>query len=178
MNAVLKEAEYRELLLGSGNNPKKEITFKEVPQDWQNLTKLDIDPDCKPDVIHDLNVLPYPFPDNSFNEIHAYDVLEHTGQQGDWRFFFAQFDELWRILKPGGFICGACPMWDSPWSWSDPGHSRVLSKLSLIFLDRRNYADIGKTPMTDYRHIYKGDFEVCATTENEHKWGFVLKAVK
>ena len=29
-----------------------------------------------------------PFGDDAFDEIHAYEVLEHTGRQGDWRFFF------------------------------------------------------------------------------------------
>ena len=39
--------------------------------------------------------------------------------------------------------------------------------------------------MTDYRHYYKGNFRTLVTTEDvpgpetsEHKWGFVLMAVK
>jgi SAM-dependent methyltransferase len=136
--------------------------------------------------VHDLNVLPLPFADNSFNEIHASDVLEHTGQQGDWRFFFAQFSEFWRILKPGGYFIGTCPKWDSPWAWSDPGHSRLISHLSLIFLDQENYRSIGSNPMTDYRHVYKANFRTMVTTEDvphgpgysEHRWGFVLRADK
>jgi SAM-dependent methyltransferase len=198
MSAVMKEqlldmdgkavdlSSYRELLLGCGNRAKKQIKFQFVPDTFQNLTRLDIDPDCKPDVLHDLNVLPLPFADNSFNEIHAVDILEHTGQQGDWRFFFAQFSEFWRILKPGGYFVGACPKWDSPWAWGDPGHSRIISKESLIFLDQEMYGQVGDTPMTDYRHIYKASFRTMVTTEDvpngpgssEHKWGFVLMAVK
>jgi SAM-dependent methyltransferase len=187
MSAVAKEvqdlANYRELLIGCGNRAKKQIKFQQVPQEFQNVTRLDIDPDCKPDVLHDLNVLPYPFEDNTFDEIHAIDILEHTGQQGDWRFFFAQFQEFWRIMKPGGYFVGACPMWDSPWAWSDPGHSRIISTHSLIFLDQDGYSQVGSTPMTDYRHVYKGNFRTMVTTEdvpggNEHKWGFVLQAIK
>ncbi len=179
-------ANYRELLLGCGNRSHKQIKFQFIPQEFQNLTRLDIDPDCKPDILHDLNVLPLPFEDNSFNEIHAPDILEHTGTQGDWRFFFAQFSEFWRILKPGGYLIGSCPKWDSPWLWSDPGHSRAISQHSLIFLDQSCYREIGKTPMTDYRHVYKANFRTMVTTEDvpngpgysEHKWGFVLAAVK
>lgn len=200
MNAVVKEsdvlldvdgkpvdlANYRELLLGCGNRTSKEIKFQFVPQTFLNLTRLDIDPDCKPDVLHDLNVLPLPFEDNTFNEIHAVDILEHTGQQGDWRFFFAQFSEFWRILKPGGYFVGACPKWDSPWAWSDPGHSRIFSFHTLIFLDQSCYREVGTTPMTDYRHVYKANFRTMVTTEDvpngpghsEHKWGFVLQALK
>lgn len=179
-------ASYRELLIGCGNRMDKEIKFQFVPQTFQNLTRLDIDPDCKPDVVHDLNVLPLPFPDNHFNEIHAVDILEHTGQQGDWRFFFAQFSEFWRILKPGGYFVGACPKWDSVWAWSDPGHTRMISTHSLIFLDQSGYGQVGTTPMTDYRHVYKANFRTMVTTEDvpngpghsEDKWGFVLRAVK
>lgn len=196
MNAVAKDTQiigmdgialdlsnYRELLIGCGNRSKKQIKFKYIPDEFQNVTRLDIDPDCKPDVIHDLNVLPYPFENNTFDEIHASDILEHTGQQGDWKFFFAQFTEFWRILKPGGFFIGSCPMWDSPWAWSDPGHSRIISNHSLIFLDQDSYKQIGTTPMTDYRHVYKANLRTMVTTEdvpgtNEHKWGFVLQAVK
>ena len=179
-------ANYRELLIGCGNRTTKQIKFQFVPQEFLNLTRLDIDPNCKPDVIHDLNVLPLPFEDNSFNEIHAADILEHTGRQGDWRFFFAQFTEFWRILKPGGYFVGACPKWDSPWAWGDPGHSRVLSPHTLIFLDQAQYQQVGSSPMTDYRHVYKADFRTCVTTEDipngpgssEDKWGFVLCANK
>ena len=179
MSAVLKPSEYRELLLGAGNRAKKQIKFDGIPQEFQNVTRLDIDPDCKPDVLHDLNVLPLPFEDDSFDEIHAIDILEHTGQQGDWRFFFAQFSEFWRILKPGGFLIGACPQWDSPWAWGDPGHSRIISKESFIFLDQGAYEQIGSTPMTDYRHVYKANFHTVAIKDDdEHKWGFVLKAIK
>ena len=88
-----------ELLIGAGNNRDKKITFKDIPSEWSGeLVTLDIDPECNPDIIHDLNDLPMPFDDDMFDEIHAYEVLEHTGRQGDWLFFFNQFSEFWRIL--------------------------------------------------------------------------------
>lgn len=175
----------RELLIGCGNKRVKEISITDSLE-FQNVTTLDIDPTTNPDIEHDLNVLPYPFEDNTFDEIHAYEVLEHTGQQGDWRWFFAQWSEFYRILKPDGQFYGTSPIWNSMWAWGDPGHSRVIQPESLIFLDQDQYArQIGTTPMTDYRHVWKGDFlplgmGVMAVPEGQRpvRWYYALKAVK
>jgi hypothetical protein len=78
-----------ELLIGCGNSRKKKLNGPLGPG-WSTLVTLDIDPGCEPDVVHDIGVLPLPFRDDMFDEIHAYDVLEHSGVQGDWKFFFAQ----------------------------------------------------------------------------------------
>ena len=118
-----------ELLIGCGNSREKRVYDNIIVKpEWNELVTLDIDPMCNPDVTHDLDVLPYPFEDNTFDEIHAYEVLEHCGHQGDWIFFFQQFTELWRILKPKGVLVGSCPNWDSPWAWGDPGHRRIISR--------------------------------------------------
>lgn len=110
---------------------------------------LDIDPDCGADVVHDLNVLPYPFEDGEFDEIHAYNILEHCGSQGDVEFFFAQFNELGRILRPGGMLAGVVPGLESPWLWGDPGHTRAITLDMLQFLDRSFYGD-GRTQSEAY----------------------------
>ena len=77
----------RELLIGAGHSREKRIWLKEYSQ-FQNLVTLDINPDCKPSVVADLNCwTDLPFKADTFDEIHAYEVLEHVGKQGDWRFF-------------------------------------------------------------------------------------------
>lgn len=168
-----------ELLIGCGNDRRKKVTFPEVPNEWSGeLVTLDVDESCNPNVVHDLNIIPYPFDDAMFDEIHAYEVLEHCGRQGDWRFFFDQFYEFWRILKPGGYLVATVPMWDSPWAWGDPGHTRVIPKEALIFLNQSEYGQIGRTAMTDYRPWWKGDFETIGLSESGHTMAFVLRARK
>lgn len=169
-----------ELLIGCGNSRDKKITFPEIPAEWsKDLITLDSDPTTHPNIVHDLNILPLPFDDDKFDEIHAYEVLEHTGQQGDWRFFFDQFAEFWRILKPGGYLIGSCPMWDSQWAWGDPGHTRVITSGSLTFLSQEEYTkQVGKTAMSDYRGWYKADFQPYAMQESDDTLGFVLRAIK
>lgn len=135
--------------------------------------------DHKPDVVHDLTVLPLPFEDDTFDEIHCYEVLEHTGQQGDWRFFFAQFSEFWRILKPDGVLLGTSPAPGSAWAWGDPGHTRVLSPEAFTFLVQRQYtAQVGVTPMTDYRFVYKADFEPRLLQVEGTGFHYILQAIK
>lgn len=167
-----------ELLLGAGHTRDKRIGLI-GGEGWKRLVTLDCNPDCKPDVVADLESLPLPFSDNTFDEIHAYHVLEHTGRQGDWRFFFNQFMEFWRILKPGGFFMGIVPPSKSVWAWGDPGHSRLFSLACLTFLSQKQYElQAGKTAMSDYRRYWKGDFEVMQAYEDEDEARFVLRAIK
>jgi SAM-dependent methyltransferase len=131
-------------------------------------------------VLHDLNVLPYPFEDNEFDEIHAYEVLEHCGRQGDWRYFFDQWAEFWRIVKPGGHFCGTCPHRTSPWAWGDPSHTRIIGLEQLVFLSQKEYErQVGKLAMSDFRHYYKADWELVWENLDEGlTQQFVLRAVK
>jgi SAM-dependent methyltransferase len=174
-----------ELLLGCGAFKEKRIVVPGKPKDWTNLVTLDMNPDVSPTVEWDLNNLPLPFADEVFDEIHAYEVLEHTGQQGDFRFFLEQFSDFWRILKPGGFLLATVPMWDSPWAWGDPSHTRVITKGTLVFLSQQEYInqidspkDGKRTSMTDFRRWYQADFDCVAGSEGEHQLNFVLQAVK
>lgn len=188
-NEATFEAEdvYTELLLGCGVRRDKEFCYPppEDPEheperaEFQNLITLDINPACNPDVVHDLNDTALPFQDCEFDEIHAYEVLEHTGTQGDVDFFFDQFNEFHRILKPGGLFLGSVPMWDSPWAWADPGHRRVIAQHSLLFLDPRNYeARTDDSPMADYGDLNKGNWQVVGVQETEHRFYFVMEAIK
>ena len=166
-----------ELLAGSGSNRAKRM-WLDKPE-WSELVTLDISPDHKPHVVWDLNVRPLPFDDDTFDECHAYEVVEHLGQQGDYRSFFAEWSEWWRILKPGGLFFGMSPHWSSKWCWMDPGHTRAYGPELLVFLSQAEYANqVGLTPMSDYRFVYKADFDIMSSDVSEGAFRFALKAVK
>lgn len=166
-----------ELLIGCGNQRKKLLAVNEK-KEWTKLTTLDIDETCNPDVVWDLNNVPLPFKENEFDEIHAYETLEHIGTQGDYKFFFNQFTDFWRILKPGGLFYATVPKWNTLWSWGDPGHTRIINEGTITFLSQKRYAEIGKTAMTDYRWCYQADFDFNTVQNTETNFIFVLNAVK
>lgn len=177
--------------------------------EFKNLSTLDINPAHRPDWLCDLSRLDSDLSNEDwgrfvvtpkegseppirydggkattlqsdyFNEIHAYEVLEHIGMQGDAETFFAQFTEFHRILRPGGLLFGTCPSWRSMWAWGDPSHTRVITSGTLVFLSQEQYErQVGVTPMSDFRHIYKADFETLYCVEDDVFLGFVLRAIK
>ena len=171
-----------ELLIGCGNHRTKILRPPEGPSEWTDLTTLDNDPNCGADVEWDLERLPLPFAADTFDEIHAYHVLEHQGRQGDFRFFFAQWSEFWRLLRPGGVFCGIVPSPGSPWVFGDPGHTRFIPPEQFTYLDQREYdKQVGVTAFADYRRVYRADFDLLHSQVQNEGGGqhfFVLQAIK
>lgn len=79
------------LNLGCGQYPKP------------GYINVDIDPNAKADIFHDLSALPYPFEDASFAQIEMDHVLEHLPDP------LAVMKEVWRLLQPGGIAQIAVP---------------------------------------------------------------------
>ena len=174
----MKKEAKQQLLIGCGADRTK-ILATDGSKEWEDLVTLDINAAHRPDYVHDLTQLPLPFQHNTFDEIHAYEVLEHTGAQGDYKFFFAQFAEFWRILKPDGYLLAKCPSRHSKWAFGDPSHTRVLQPEQLIFLNQAKYkAGVGTTSMSDFRYIYTADFNEVAYDENDESFWFILQAIK
>lgn len=162
-----------ELLIGCGLSRIKQMHVG-LPT-WQNLTTLDHEPRHEPDVLHDLEDFPYPFEDGQFSEIHAYEVLEHCGRQGDWRFFFGQWSEFHRILKDGGLFFGTVPTLESMWAWGDPSHTRVIPLVQLEFLSQSFYEQVGRTAASDFRSHWKGNLNLVHAEVRGDNQAFILR---
>ncbi len=81
------------------------------------------------DVVHDLNVFPWPWDDGSISEIVAMDVIEHLDD------FVRVMEELYRVLKLGGLLKIKVPYWNSVSRHADPTHKRGFHELTFRFFD-------------------------------------------
>jgi len=81
-------------------------------------------------VAHDLNDLPWPWKDCSFDKIRANSVLEHLEID-----LVAALDECWRILKPDGLLKFRGPYWQHDNAYADVTHRWRYSLRSLDLFD-------------------------------------------
>jgi SAM-dependent methyltransferase len=73
------------------------------------------------DVVHDLDVTPWPFPDNQFAQVYAKHVFEHL------RYPVAFMQQAHRVLSPGGLLHIEVPDWQSKNAYTDPTHVRFCT---------------------------------------------------
>ena len=96
-----------------------------------NLDKFEY---YKPDIVHDLEKFPYPFEENSVDEILLSHVLEHIGQ--DPETFNLIIKELYRICKNSSLIDIRVPHPRHDDFISDPTHVRPITILGLSLYDK------------------------------------------
>lgn len=102
---------------------------KDIKRDYINMDKVKMD---GVDIVWDLNKIPYPFTDDYFDEIYASQVLEHVDD------LVQVFEELYRILKPGGTLIVKVPYYNSIGAWSDPTYKRYFTHLTLKYFSDKN----------------------------------------
>jgi len=96
---------------------------------------------CNPDVLHDLETFPYPWEDNSVDQIFLIHVLEHLG--GDTKTYLGVIKELYRICKHDAKVHIIVPHWFHENFFHDPTHCRVVTPVGLeMFSKKRNLNDL------------------------------------
>jgi hypothetical protein len=58
---------------------------------------------------------------------------------------------------------------------NNPDHNPDVE--TLIFLDQSSYDQVGQTTMSDFRHIYKANFKLIFSQEDESGYYFILQKV-
>ena len=82
---------------------------------------MDIHPYEGVDIVHDLNVSPWPIEDNSIDTVSAKHIIEHVDSIPTF------MKEIHRVTKPGGTVIIETPHFTSLDSWADPTHKWHLS---------------------------------------------------
>lgn len=112
------------LNLGAGNKPMASDNARHVVNHDRTAHRLEIN------AVHDLNVLPWPWPDNSFDQIIARAVFEHLDID-----LVRSLNECWRLLRPDGVLHLKLPYWNSDNSYQDPTHRWFFSLRALDQFD-------------------------------------------
>jgi SAM-dependent methyltransferase len=107
------------LILGCGNKPVAGAVNHDRIRHREEI-----------DIAWDLNDLPWPWEDESFDRVHANAVLEHLRLN-----LVESLNECWRILRPGGTLYVKLPHWKHDTSYMDPTHYWQYSVRALDVFD-------------------------------------------
>lgn len=123
------------------------------------FTGVDISPDCGADIVHDLSAFPWPFDDDSVDEVQAVHFLEHL--DGYERMAF--MNELWRVMKPDATATIITPYGQNARMFQDPTHKwPPVVESSYLYFNRkwREDNELDHYPLTcnfDFSYGYQID---------------------
>ncbi|MDD5719350.1 MAG: class I SAM-dependent methyltransferase [Candidatus Krumholzibacteria bacterium] len=90
---------------------------------------IDVVPGPQVDIVHDLNLVPWPLAPDRFASIVASHVLEHLVN------LVPVMEEIHRVAKPGARVAITTPHFSSLNSWEDPTHTRHFARRSFASFD-------------------------------------------
>lgn len=85
------------------------------------------------DVVHDLESLPWPLPDECATTAIASHVLEHINPHNG--VFINVMNEIWRVMKPEGQFAFVVPYAGSHGFFQDPTHVNPINESTMLYFD-------------------------------------------
>ena len=107
---------------------------------------IDRNPDSRADVLCDLDHTPYPFADNSFDQLRAIHVIEHLSD------VIRSMEEFHRLVRPGGRVRIETPHYTDFSSFCDPTHRWHLNTFSFRYFGQ-DHAGFGYYSRCKFREI-------------------------
>lgn len=118
------------------------------------------------DIVHDLEIYPWPIESESCEEVNVSHYIEHTKD------IIKFMEEIYRILKPskvnlstkewtpGGKCMINAPYYTSMRCWQDPTHVRAISEATFLYFNKewRTVNKLEHYPITcdfDYQYGYQ-----------------------
>jgi predicted SAM-dependent methyltransferase len=111
--------------LGAGQNCRTDEKGK-----WIGV---DIAPCEGIEVVHDLTSFPYPFDDNSVDEIFSAHFIEHLSGSEMIKFM----EEVYRILKPAACATFLAPYYNNMRAMQDPTHKQFISEATFLYYNKQ-----------------------------------------
>ena len=93
-----------------------------------DAVNLDITPDTNPDVVHNLDRRPWPFPEGRFTVVSAFDVIEHLDD------VIGTMEEIHRICRHGAIVQITVPHFSCGNAFRDPTHRHYFSWFTLHYV--------------------------------------------
>lgn len=173
-----KEKKYIKLDIACGQNKQ------------EGFVGIDISPVEGVDIVHDLEIYPWPIESESVEEANVSHYIEHTKD------IIKFMEEIYRILKPsrvdidtkewmpGGKCSIAAPYYTSMRCWQDPTHVRAISEATFLYFNKewRVVNKLSHYPITcdfDYQFGYSMTPDWAARNEEarlfavRHYWNVV-----
>lgn len=159
MNEEIKkeEIDFKKLDLGCGQNKQEGF--------------IGVDIAGNPDIIHDLDTYPWPFEDNSIDEIFCSHYIEHSKD------IIKFIDECYRILKPECKIMITAPYYSSVRAIQDPTHVNHISEMSFLYYNKKWREDnkLNHYPIkSDFDYVYGYAFHPNWQSRSEEAKNFAL----
>jgi SAM-dependent methyltransferase len=98
----------------------------------EQCVNVDLVASTKPDIVHNLDDYPWPLPDNHFQEVWAYDVLEHLDN------LVRVMEEIHRVCENQAKITITVPHFSSANAFTDITHRHYFSVNSFNYFTGDN----------------------------------------
>ncbi len=85
------------------------------------------------DIVHDIEKIPWPLPDESVVQAISSHVLEHIDPHGG--VFINVMNEIWRVLKPEAQFAFVVPYGANDLFVQDPSHCNPMNEVTMYYFD-------------------------------------------
>ena len=134
----------------------------------EGFTGIDIAPLPGVDIVHDLEVFPWPIDDDCVEVAIVTHYIEHTKD------LMKFMNELYRIMKSGGVCMITAPYYNSIRAWQDPTHTRAISEATFSYFNAewRKSRELEHYPIhcdfdAEFRYVYMPNWETRSDAEKE-----------
>ena len=110
------------------------------------------------DIVHDMNVYPYPFAEDSVDEVLLIHILEHLADT------IKVVEEIWRICKDGAVIRIEVPYYNSAGASQDPTHKSFFTENTFDY-----FTQSGTTPLSEYNYYSSARFKILSVVPDQKR---------